>query len=117
MSVRVNKVVDSVSYSAGAGQYILIPATHKWSKGRSLHIKKVSGDGTLDVHPIEFSVDGVNYFTVWSTDGAALNSANAEATNQSSYAFNLTNNFPYARLKVDVNTNSVVLSVVVAYID
>jgi hypothetical protein len=112
MAINIVKVVDDVAYATGTAQYIVLPASHHADSGRSVLIKKVSGTGTLDVHPIEFSVDGVTYTSVFSRNGEANPTLISEATNQTAYAFDINVNFPYARLKIDVNTDTVNLTVV-----
>ena len=110
----VTKVVDAATYQTGTAQYILIPSSHRDTGSKSIYIKKNSGDGTLDLHGVEYSVDGVNYFATFSLNNVAAVAAQAELTNQSAYAWVIDKPFPYMRLKIDVNSDTVNLSVTVA---
>jgi len=114
MANRTVKVVDAITYQAGAGQYIVIGASHGFNKARGIYIKKNSGSGTLDLHGVEYSVDGVNYFSTYSLNNVAAVAAQAELTSQSAYAWMIDAPFPYLRLKIDVNTDTVNLSVSVS---
>lgn len=110
MAVRTRPVVQGVTYQVGDNQYIPLIARHSMGN-RSIVITKDSGSGTLDIYPIEFSVDNINWANAYSLNGGAQSTANATATNQSIYMFAVNLPFPYIRLKVKVNTASVVLSV------
>jgi len=119
MGRHLLKLVNSQTFQVGNAQYIVLPEPRQLADRRSIYIKKEGGSGTLDIHPIQFSVNDVDFVTSWSQDGAALSSSTiSEATAQSEYTWVIKNSpGPTQRLKIDVNTNTVVLSVWVCDID
>lgn len=114
MTIFTTKVVDTVTYASGTGQYIVLPVSHRTGNARFIQLHKESGSGTLDVHPLEFSCDGVNYSTTFSADASTEITPISEATGITTKLWSISEaSFPYTRLKIDVNTDSVVVSVVV----
>lgn len=113
MGIHQQKVISSATYASGTAQYITLPQRHRGAGKRSIYIKKESGSGTLDVHPIEVSVDGSNYVTAWSVNGGTVITPLAEATSVTSYTWVLNDACPgpCQRIKIDVNTANIVLSV------
>jgi hypothetical protein len=116
MTVKMSKIVNEVAYATGDGQYITLPIAHANLVKRAVYLKKIASTGaTLDVHPIEVSVNGVDFVTQWSVDGAALNTANAEATGVSAYTFSLVNAPAVtSRIKIDVTGAAATISVWIA---
>jgi hypothetical protein len=113
MTVLMTKVVDAQAFATGDGQYITLPIKHANVDKRMVYLKKIASTGaTLDVHPIEMSVNGVDYVTTWSVDGAALNTPIAEATGVTAYTWSLVNSPDYAsRIKIDVSGAAATISV------